>query len=128
MSDKHDCKRHLALMDEAWRFRERASREANDESSARRECAGGHSWDASLDVAQNIRCMNCAGHRRELETSRARALAEVRGGTLLSQGYLNATTPLSWQCAYGHVWNARLDAAQRRWCAECARTVFARYR
>ncbi|MDR5736598.1 MULTISPECIES: hypothetical protein [unclassified Caballeronia] len=127
MSDKHDGKRHLALIDEAWRYREAASRQANDESTSRWECMRGHRWDESLDHAQNIRCMSCAGHRRESETNRARALADVRGGKLVSP-YVNAMTPLTWQCAYGHVWEAHADVAQRRWCGECARTVFARYR
>jgi len=128
MIDKHDGNTFLALSDEARRYRERAARQANNEPSAQWECTRGHHWDQSLDVAQNIRCMNCAGYRRESQTNRARALAEARGGTLLSRGYVNAMTPLTWQCAYGHVWDAHADVAQRRWCDECARTVFTRYR
>jgi len=115
-------------MDEASRYRERASQDSNDDVFVRWECKRGHQWDDALDHAQNVLCMNCAAQRRETETTRAHMVAQVRGGTLISPGYANGATGPTWQCAYGHVWDAHADAAQRRWCVQCARTVFARYR
>ncbi|BAN22212.1 hypothetical protein [Caballeronia insecticola] len=123
------CER-LRLTEEAAHFRDRhnGARDANAVMLSRWDCGRGHAWDASLDAAQNVRCLNCAGQRRELETRRLRDLAEARGGALLSPGYVDVATPLEWRCAYGHVWQARADAAPRHWCAECARTVFSRFR
>lgn len=72
--------------------------------------------------------MNCATQRRETETNRARVIADVRGGALVSPAYVDAAAPLTWRCAHDHIWDATVDAAERHWCAECARTVFARYR
>src|SRR5579875_1658974 len=128
MSEKYSGKRQRALMDEASRYPERALAEANHDAFVRWECMRGHQWDDALDASQNVRCMNCATQRREAEMNRARVIAEVRGGALLRMGHATATSSLTWQCEFGHVWEADADAAQRRWCDECARTVFARYR
>lgn len=128
MSDSPICKTRLLLMEEATRYREQARREANDEIGSRWECGRGHLWDKALDLNQNVRCMNCASERRERETRRLREVAQVRGGALLSRGYVDVTTPLRWKCAYDHVWDARPDTASRYWCAQCARMVFAAYR
>ncbi|WP_053567484.1 hypothetical protein [Caballeronia cordobensis] len=118
----------LRLMDEAATYRDQMLQSAGATVIPVWECGRGHHWDTALDIAQNVRCMNCASERMTLETKRLREVARVRGGMLLSSSYVDAATPLRWQCAYGHVWEARSDAASRRWCAECARTVFAAYR
>jgi hypothetical protein len=84
------------------------------------ECERGHAWDDGISAAQNVRCMNCASQRREQRTARLRAIAEERGGRLVSAEYVDAVTPLEWECAFGHSWDALPDAVTRRWCVECA--------
>ncbi|SAK40996.1 hypothetical protein AWB80_00320 [Caballeronia pedi] len=128
MTDSVICDTRLRLMDEASSYRDQALNDSGEKVIARWDCERGHRWDKTLAVAQNVRCMNCAIERRELETRRLRELALVRGGALLSRRFTDATTPLRWQCAYGHVWDASADVASRRWCVECARDVFASYR
>jgi hypothetical protein len=128
MSDSLICDDRIRLMDEAVRYRDQMHKNAGRKPVPVWECGRGHRWDRTLDVAQNVRCMNCAAERRNLETLRLRDAAEARGGALLSRHYVDAATPLSWKCAYGHVWEAHADAASRHWCAQCARTVFAGYR
>jgi hypothetical protein len=117
-----------ALMEQAARYRDNAARATDRGVLQLWDCGRGHDWDDTLDHAQNIRCMNCASQRREIETKRLRDLADARGGTLASAAYVDAATPLAWRCAHGHRWEARVHEAQRHWCAECARTVFAAYR
>ncbi|WP_158936047.1 hypothetical protein [Burkholderia sp. S171] len=85
------------------------------------QCGRGHAWDDGVSAAQNVRRMNCATQRREQHTERLKALAKERGGRLLSASYVDAATPLRWECAFGHGWDAQADAATRRWCAECTR-------
>ena len=85
------------------------------------QCGRGHAWDDGVSAAQNVRCMNCASQRREQHTARLKALAEERGGRLLSASYVDAATPLRWECAFGHGWEAQADVATRCWCAECKR-------
>jgi hypothetical protein len=120
--------RRQALADEAAHFRDRAARGARDLFGARWDCGRGHAWDDALDAAQNVRCMSCALQRRELETKRMQALAHERGGELMSPDFVDATAPLRWRCAHGHQWDARAEDARRRWCADCARTIYAAYR
>jgi hypothetical protein len=117
-----------ALMEQAARYRDDAARAAGRAFVPIWDCGRGHEWDDTLDHAQNVRCMNCASQRREIEMRRLRDLAEARGGALASADYVDASTPLAWRCARGHRWEARAHDAQRRWCAECARMVFAAYR
>ena len=85
------------------------------------QCGRGHAWDDAVSAAQNVRCMNCAAQRREQHTERLKALAEERGGRLLSASYVDAATPLRWECAFGHGWDAQADVATRSWCLECMR-------
>ena len=54
-------------------------------------------------------------------------LAAPRGGTCLSQAYLNSQTPMLWRCAKGHTWEAIPNTIRAYspktpgcWCPECA--------
>ena len=109
---------HRALMEQAGQYREACTQTPDD---AAWNCARGHAWDDSLSAAQNVRCMNCAGQRRELHRQRLGRIAGARGGALLSAAYTDAATPLRWQCAFGHVWEARADVVERQWCRACVR-------
>ncbi|KMY86648.1 hypothetical protein BUMB_00787 [Candidatus Paraburkholderia calva] len=116
------------LMDAAACYRERAAQRGRGDATPVCNCSRGHAWDVALDVAQNVRCMNCASHRRTTETARMRDIARARGGVLESLHFVDAATPLAWQCAYGHRWSSPAFDAERHWCTECARAVFAAYR
>ena len=52
-------------------------------------------------------------------------LAGERHGKCLSKEYINSQTPLRWQCAEGHEWNAAASSLRRKrgggsWCGKCA--------
>lgn len=48
-------------------------------------------------------------------------LAAARGGKCLSDTYVNAHTPLYWECKHGHRWRAVPNKIQQgRWCPMCA--------
>jgi hypothetical protein len=85
------------------------------------QCGRGHAWDDGVSAAQKVRCMNCAAQRREQHTERLKALAQERGGRLISAAYVDAATPLHWECAFGHSWDALPDEVIRPWCRECTR-------
>ncbi|CAH2812299.1 MAG: hypothetical protein CBHOC_5384, partial [uncultured Caballeronia sp.] len=120
MSDPARSKRHLRVMNDAARYRDRMRSGATETSATGLECGLGHAWNDSLDAAQNVRCMNCAAHRRALERRRLHEIAEVRGSVLLSSGYMNVSTRLSWQCAYGHVWEAQPVTGARSASGRCS--------
>ncbi|MDR5749642.1 MULTISPECIES: hypothetical protein [unclassified Caballeronia] len=110
-----------ALMEQAGQYREARAQKPAAKPGVSWNCTRGHAWDDALSVTQNVRCMNCASQRRELETQRLREFAALRGGALLSECYVDAHTPLRWQCAFGHAWEARADAIEREWCLDCVR-------
>src|ERR1700744_3312207 len=117
-------KKRRALMEEAARYREQMAAGTPPEYGAEWACGRGHRWDESLDVAQNVRCMNCASQRREAETKRLQDIARVRGGWLASSGPIDPSMPLDWLCAHGHAWAAFVHEAQRQWSAQCAKAGF----
>ncbi|HOX47515.1 MAG TPA: hypothetical protein PK668_28230 [Myxococcota bacterium] len=93
----------------------------NMNTKLRWQCARGHTWEA---VPANIKngswCPACAGTKR-LTIGEMRQLAEERGGVCLSKAYLNANTPLEWQCGSGHRWTARPASVKRgTWCPICS--------
>jgi hypothetical protein len=48
------------------------------------------------------------------------SIAASRGGKCLSKSYINARTRLFWECALGHVWEAKPDSVKRgSWCRKC---------
>jgi hypothetical protein len=113
-----------SAVEQAERFRDALSEAAAAEAAPVWECGRGHAWDDSRSTQHNVRCMNCATERREMETRRLRALAHERGGALLSPSYVDAATSLRWQCAFGHEWEAKAVSVGRRWCPRCARELY----
>jgi hypothetical protein len=50
-------------------------------------------------------------------------LALRKGGTCISNEYVNAKTKLDWKCAEGHEWDATPNSIQRgSWCPVCSRS------
>ena len=60
-------------------------------------------------------------HRFTLTIEDMRATARERGGKCLSKHYLGSKQALTWQCAEGHVWDARPNNIRfGKWCPFCA--------
>jgi len=98
------------------------------------ECSQGHVWLASPGQIKGSKsrggtwCPVCAkakrGESQRLNISLMRTLAEERGGKCRSEVYINARTPILWECAEGHQWEAIADIVKDRgsWCPKCARS------
>jgi len=57
---------------------------------------------------------------RRKDAEALRTLASARGGTLLSDHYIDGTTKLRWRCAEGHEWQAIPNSIKRgTWCPTC---------
>jgi hypothetical protein len=91
------------------------------------QCDKGHIWEA---VPNNIRngqwCPICVVERRaaaQRDTiAEMRRIAEDRGGSCISEKYINSITKLHWQCSEGHIWEARPGNIKfGQWCPICAR-------
>jgi len=93
------------------------------------QCAQGHRWSATpASVLRGSWCRSCfqANRRDTLETMRATAARH--GGRCLSAHYAGCSSPLEWECAQGHRWQAKPSSIKHRtWCPECARQQRVRY-
>ena len=101
---------------------------ANNSTPLKWQCKEGHTWKAPATRIKNLQnwCPRCYEKRRGksllLNIDDLRKLALSRKGKLLSNIYVNSTTPLRWQCEKGHIWKARADNVKnlKNWCAICA--------
>jgi len=86
------------------------------------QCGRGHQWMATPTHIQRGRwCPKCGGSTI-LTIEEMQHLAESRQGKCLSDIYVNAQTPLIWQCAAGHRWKAAPSSVKTgSWCPTCAR-------
>ena len=95
-------------------------------------CKHGHHWKASpASVKSGSRrkgtwCPECYNWRRRFHAKHSielmANLATARGGTCVSPEYCGSKTKLTWECAFGHRWQAKpACVVQGTWCPVCAR-------
>lgn len=94
------------------------------------ECDQGHRWKtAPKAIRAGHWCPECGGVP-PVSLEDMRELARARGGLCLSKSYVDAVTPLRWQCAEGHIWTASASrfrgkyADRVSWCPVCRRTIY----
>jgi hypothetical protein len=103
---------------------------AGSQSDLLWQCAQGHKWEAPPDrIKQGAWCLYCAGKAKKT-IEEMQDTAAARGGKCLSDGYVNGSTHLLWQCKEGHQWKARPNdiVNKGRWCPECAASIRGRSR
>lgn len=87
-------------------------------------CAEGHEWDARWDnVKAGHWCRKCHQRRRFVENQeRLRAVAEARGGMVLSAFWPSGDERSHLRCALGHEWwtSPKTVVAGKAWCPVCA--------
>ncbi|CAG8695983.1 31028_t:CDS:2 [Racocetra persica] len=73
----------------------------------------------NIDIAIDI--THCKGDRYSCNLELAKKVANAMGGDCLSEKYINAITPLLWQCNKKHIWYANLDKVKNlnMWCPFC---------
>ncbi len=93
----------------------------NSKSKLLWQCEKGHRWCAvPVSVRRGSWCPVCARNQK-LTLEEFHLLAAQRGGKCLSECYNNKDTPLRWECALGHRWQASPGKIKRgSWCAKCA--------
>jgi hypothetical protein len=92
------------------------------------QCTEGHVWDATYsNTKKGHWCPVCSyqyrGDLHRKTIGDIRAIATELGGECLSNDgdYKTAHSLLRFQCAIGHVWNAKAtDVRTGTWCRECA--------
>jgi hypothetical protein len=93
----------------------------NSKSKLLWQCEKGHCWRAvPVSVRRGSWCPVCARNQK-LTLEQFHSLAAQQGGKCLSNRYINKDTPLRWECALGHRWQASPGKVKRgSWCAKCA--------
>ena len=89
-------------------------------------CKEGHEWKAAADnIKSGTWCPKCGIKKRaDLQKSnikKIQAIAKERKGKLISKKYKSTHSKLTWECEYGHQWDAVPSAVRRgSWCPTCA--------
>ena len=94
----------------------------NNYNKLKWQCADGHIWKAtSNNVKRGRWCSLCAARKMKLTIEEMQEIAESRGGKCISKKYVNNHTELKWQCAEGHIWEAKPYNVKRgTWCPKCS--------
>ena len=72
-----------------------------------------------IDFGKNIDLNKVYLSKTKLQEMRE--IAQERGGKCLSDRYINSATPLEWECAEGHRWEAIPGNVKRKsWCLICS--------
>ena len=84
-------------------------------------CAKGHEWEArGIYIGAGAWCQLCAFDAKRLSIEHAHEAARARGGSCLSDIYVNSTIKLRWLCDRGHEWQASLGSVRvGHWCKQC---------
>ena len=98
------------------------------------QCKEGHTWQAilgNITKKNGTWCPVCskkiADEKQKLKKEEPsievyQLRAKEFGGVLLSEKYINAETPLKWQCAKGHIWEKAPQSIRSGvWCPECSK-------
>lgn len=97
----------------------------NNKTKLKWKCIQGHVWKAvPSSIMTGTWCPICARNRinqsRKLTIMEMQAIAKKRQGRCLSKEYVNANIKLKWQCAKGHVWEAKPGHIKSgSWCPYC---------
>lgn len=94
----------------------------NAKTKLRWQCSKDHIWEATPTqlISAKSWCPHCAGCARST-IEELQKLAASRGGKCLSPSYRNNRQRLQWQCAKGHVWEAKAThiTFSQSWCPTC---------
>ncbi len=85
------------------------------------KCKKGHVWEARpQDIKRGTWCPPCSGNIK-LTIKEMQKIAKSRGGSCLSNIYINNETKLKWLCKEGHAWGAIPNSIKRgTWCNVCS--------
>ncbi|ARF12380.1 hypothetical protein Klosneuvirus_5_50 [Klosneuvirus KNV1] len=79
-------------------------------------CRKGHTWEA-VGKKKNW-CQRCSNTVYSIEM--AQYIASQRMGKCLSTTYDSYDEKLTWECYYGHVWEAQMrTVVEKTWCPKC---------
>lgn len=96
----------------------------NNKSPLKFKCKNGHIWKTSYcSVRDGKWCPKCAG-KKKYTIEEIKEIAISKKGKCLSNIYKNGQEKLTWECEYGHQWNATSNSIiQGKWCPRCKNNI-----
>ena len=98
----------------------------NRQTELKWQCSEGHIWHSKPNnIVGGTWCHIC-GKKKSDDSKRGtienmHAIAKKRNGKCLSKKYIDAHTPLAWECEKGHLWDAIPGSiVAGSWCSPCA--------
>ncbi|MDQ3048901.1 MAG: hypothetical protein M3R27_15230 [Bacteroidota bacterium] len=98
----------------------------NSTTKLKWQCDKGHIWEsAPYNICSNCWCPTCGyvtnGAKQNDNIEKYKKIAIKKGGLLLTDKYINNTTPMLWQCEKGHKWEAKGANVfhLNSWCPYC---------
>lgn len=86
-------------------------------------CSEGHSFEKASDgiIYNDQWCPYCANNKLVDPIKEMNEHAMSKGGKFISTEYVNGRSPLTFECADGHVWNTTYSSIKHRksWCPRC---------
>lgn len=115
--------------DESTRRKCTSSTATGNRICIRYRCNHGHVIRCLANSLATRYCPSCNVTHITRRSTQKLSLFDLRqnardnGGKVLSTEYVNARTPITWQCRQGHVWKTSACNIRngRTWCPECAR-------
>lgn len=86
------------------------------------ECGRGHRWTARASAIKyhSPWCQKCMGISQRAGIGEMQEIAASRGGSVVSEEYVDAFTKLLWRCRLGHEFLAKPNHIKNgRWCPHC---------
>jgi hypothetical protein len=86
------------------------------------QCLKKHKWHATPhSIKDGSWCLRCYHDSMRGNLEKVQALAQQRGGQLLSKRYVDSRSQLRWKCAKGHIWQTTAAVVScGRWCPQCS--------
>jgi hypothetical protein len=91
------------------------------------ECEYGHTWPSKFETIKNgCWCPICAGNKKYTIVE-INKIAEPMGVKCISTIYINAETPLNWECTNNHKWSSSYKSIRdnQKWCPHCDNSFIA---
>ena len=89
------------------------------------ECEFGHIWSALPSNVKNGKWCPTCSRNKKLTLQDCSNYAQLKDGYCLSVEYVNAASNLTWQCKYGHIWEANFNNVKSKnsWCPQCSSNI-----
>lgn len=86
------------------------------------QCEHGHEWTTTpSEILRGSWCSKCNSNKMKGNIFQMQELARSRNGKCISTEYIDSKTKLTWECQFGHQWEARPRDIKNSntWCPLC---------